>query len=242
MESIINDNIPKVSPRSCDDDECRARFDRNSKLSLEYYDYWFVPVVNPDGYEYSHTIDRLWRKTRSRNQAWCSGVDPNRNYPYHWREAGASSYPCHETYAGPSALSEPETRNVARILDHNKDRIISYLSLHSYSQLVLAPYGYGRVYPDNYQELSRVANVYMRSTSMLRGTQYKFGPSAVVLYPAAGGSDDYAHGSAKIPYSFTIELPDTGRSGFLLPPNEIIPVGQETAIGLRAMIESFASD
>lgn len=65
----------------------------------------------------------------------CEGVDLNRNWDFHWGETGASDNPCHETYAGPKAFSEPETRAVADfILDH-KERIQAYLTLHAYSQV-----------------------------------------------------------------------------------------------------------
>lgn len=43
------------------------------------------------------------------------------------------------------------------------------------------------------------------------------GSSATTLYPAAGGSDDWAKGIAGIKYSYTIEMGDTGRYGFVLP-------------------------
>lgn len=239
MESLINIDIPRMSSRDCRQKKaCLEEVEKRSKLDLDNYDYWFIPVINPDGYEYTQTTDRLWRKTRSVN-FFCEGVDPNRNYPFHWRESGASQFPCSEIYAGPRPLSEPETAALTSVLDANKERIVMYLSLHAYSQYILAPYGYGRVYPDNYAELERVANQWIRSVSRLRGTKYEFGTSAIKLYPAAGGSDDYAHGKANIRLAYTIELPDTGNYGFVLPPSEIIPVGQETLIGIRAMVDAI---
>lgn len=210
----------------------------NLKKLLNKYDFWFMPVVNPDGYEHSHLSDRLWRKTRSHSSR-CTGVDPNRNYPYHWREAGASSNSCHDTYAGPKPLSEPETALLATTLNDNKDRIAMYLTLHAYSQLFLVPYGYGYVIPANYQELKRVADVGIDAIAAVRGTTYRFGTSSFILYPAAGGSDDYAHGQVGIKLAYTIELPDRGQYGFLMPPKEILPIGEETSIGIAAMIEAI---
>lgn len=203
--------------------------------NLDRYEFWFVPAVNPDGYDYSHSTDRLWRKTRSGSYI-CNGVDPNRNYPFHWGESGASPQRCDETYAGPKPLSEPETAAVARVLDQNKHRIKAYISLHAYGQYILAPYGYARKLPENYSEMSRAARAWMGAVEQYRGTRYQFGTSSILLYPAAGGSDDYAYGDANIKYSYTVELPDRGRSGFLLSPREIIPVGQETVMGLNAML------
>lgn len=59
------------------------------------------------------------------------------------------------------------------------------------------------------------------------GHQYTVGPSATTLYAAAGGADDWAKGVAGVKYSFTIELPDTGRYGFILPASHIQSVAKE---------------
>lgn len=187
LESLVNTDVPRMPPSSCRTERCRLETLRNrAKLDLNKYDFWFIPVVNPDGYEYSHTADRLWRKTRS--GSFCRGTDPNRNYPFHWNESGSSSYMCSEVYAGPRARSEPEVRAVVSVMDQYKDQIRMYLSFHSYSQLLLAPYGYARVYPNNYNELARVANSWLEAMNRLRGTEYQFGTSAITLYPSSGGS------------------------------------------------------
>lgn len=47
--------------------------------------WYFVPVANPDGYQYTHDVDRLWRKTRSNHNLLCPGTDPNRNFGYNFR-------------------------------------------------------------------------------------------------------------------------------------------------------------
>jgi len=67
------------------------------------------------------------------------------------------------------------------------------------------------------------------------------GSAAKVLYPAAGGSDDWAFGGAGIPYSYTIELPDTGSYGFILPASRIEGVGKETMNAVKAMLMDLRS-
>ena len=68
-------------------------------------------------YEYSHAKDRLWRKTRSKHRGrGCVGVDPNRNWGYHWAGKGASGDPCDETFYGPHAFSEPETDAIQKFI------------------------------------------------------------------------------------------------------------------------------
>lgn len=187
IESLVNIDVPRMPSHLCENDACRRElFGNRARLNLNKYDYWFIPVVNPDGYEYSHETDRLWRKTRS--GSYCRGVDPNRNYPFHWNEAGSSQYMCSEIYSGRRAMSEPEVRAVVGVMDSHKDEIKMYLSIHCYSQLLLAPYGYARVYPENYAELARVGNTFIESMGRLRKTNYQFGTSAITLYPSSGGS------------------------------------------------------
>merc|ERR1712083_279497 len=74
---------------------------------LEWY---IVPVMNPDGYLYTQTNDRMWRKTRSPNTGSCFGTDANRNWGFHWNTGGSSSNPCADTYMGSEAFSEGVTK------------------------------------------------------------------------------------------------------------------------------------
>jgi hypothetical protein len=81
---------------------------------------WFVPVANPDGYDYTFTPgNRLWRKNLRDNDGDGSitasdGVDLNRNYPTRWGydDEGSSPDRGSDNYRGPAPASEPETRAV----------------------------------------------------------------------------------------------------------------------------------
>lgn len=209
---------------------------------LDSFDFVILPSANPDGYEFSHTNDRMWRKTRSTGHSTrCTGVDPNRNFDFHWREIGASSMPCSETFAGPRAFSEPETQAIASYLRRNKDLVRVYISLHSYSQLWLYPWGHTRSKSNRNAQLESKAKAAVSAINRVYGTSYKYGPSASVLYPAAGGSDDWAHGALGIPYSYTVELrPGSYASnGFLVPPSEIRPTGIETSAGILSLARNL---
>ncbi len=113
-------------------------------------DVWVIPVENPDGYQFTFTSDRLWRKNRRLNADGTYGVDPNRNYPAFWAvdDVGSSPTPATEIYRGPSPASEPETQAI--IAFHAAHPPIVSLSYHTYSGLVLYPYGYrsGELAPD----------------------------------------------------------------------------------------------
>lgn len=121
-------------------------FEENADLLLDY-DWVILPMVNPDGYEHTQTgtLARMWRKTRQPYTSLgktCYGADPNRNFGFHWNEEGASSNPCVDTYAGPKAFSEPETIIVRDLMYSLKGRGIMYLTIHSYGNYLLYPWGW----------------------------------------------------------------------------------------------------
>jgi murein tripeptide amidase MpaA len=75
---------------------------------IDKLNWYFLPSANPDGYQYSRDHDRMWRKTRSPTGSifGCKGVDPNRNWGYHWGESGVSNDKCSDIYPGAEAFSE----------------------------------------------------------------------------------------------------------------------------------------
>ncbi|KAH8251142.1 hypothetical protein KR038_009321 [Drosophila bunnanda] len=180
---------------------------------------WYIhPVANPDGYEYSHTTDRLWRKNMRAHGRQCPGVDLNRNFGYKWGGKGTSASPCSQTYRGSKAFSEPETFYISKFISgFPRETFQAYLSFHSYGQYILYPWGYDYQLTQDRADLDRVARQAGTSITKSTGVKYTVGSSATTLYPAAGGSDDWAKGIAGIKYAYTIEMGDTGRYGFVLP-------------------------
>jgi hypothetical protein len=100
-------------------------------------DIWILPVANPDGFEYTFTNDRLWRKTRSPQSGGAVGVDLNRNHRQNWGldDVGSSPDPTSDIYRGPSPASEVETRNVEAF--HAAHPPVISVSYHSYAGLLL---------------------------------------------------------------------------------------------------------
>lgn len=78
----------------------------------------------------------------------------------------------------------------------------------------------------------------IRQTS---GAYYTVGSAAMTLYPASGGSDDWAKGIANIKYAYTIELRDTGAYGFVLPASYIYPTAQEALAALTTIASTAAA-
>ncbi|XP_015606541.1 zinc carboxypeptidase [Cephus cinctus] len=198
---------------------------------------WFIfPNTNPDGYVYTHTTDRMWRKTRRPYANGCFGADPNRNWDYHWLENhGASNYSCAETYAGAKPFSEPEIKALADYIDSVRTQFYVYLSIHSYSQLILLPYGYTYEHLDNYKESMIIGTKAAEALAKRYGTNYTVGATAETIYVASGSSTDYVKGIYKTAIVYCYELRDTGAYGFLLPPEQIVPNSLEFLDSLVAL-------
>lgn len=215
----------------------------NFQHILDNLNIYVLTLANPDGYEYSRNHDRMWRKTRSKSVVTnligqvCHGVDPNRNFGYQWGGKGASKNPCVETYRGTQPFSEPETRAMRDFILGRRGNIKLYLTYHSYGQYILYPWGFDRRDLSDWRDLHRVGQVAADAMFKLTGAKYEIGSAAKMLYPAAGGSDDWARGGAGIKYSYTVELPDTGRHGFILPAKYIKKVGIEATAGVKALME-----
>ncbi|KAM9377619.1 carboxypeptidase A1-like isoform 2-T2 [Pholidichthys leucotaenia] len=213
-------------------------FGRNSTLTaiLNEMDIFLEIVTNPDGFRYTHTNYRLWRKTRKPNPGnRCVGVDPNRNWNVNFGGAGSSRNPCSDTYAGPRAHSESEVRSIADFVTAHRN-FKAFISIHSYSQLLMYPYGYTRTPVRDQAELGRLARNAVRDLGSLYGTRYNYGSIINVIYQASGGSIDWAYNQG-IKLSFTFELRDTGRFGFMLPANQIIHTAEETWVALMDIMD-----
>ncbi|XP_058132642.1 carboxypeptidase B2 isoform X4 [Dasypus novemcinctus] len=178
--------------------------------------------------------NRMWRKNRSSHgNNRCIGTDLNRNFASkHWCGEGASSSPCSETYCGPFPESEPEVKAVADFLRRNIKHIKAYISVHSYSQHILFPYSYNRSKTKDHEELSLVASEAVHAIERThKNIKYTHGSGSESFYLAPGGADDWIY-DLGIKYSFTIELRDTGKYGFLLPARYIKPTCKEAMVAV----------
>jgi hypothetical protein len=203
----------------------------------ESLDWYIFPNVNPDGFVYTHTNDRLWRKTRSRI-GLCYGADPNRNWDFHFMEVGASSNPCSDTFAGGKGFSEIETKTLSEYINSISGNLVAYISFHSFSQLLLFPYGHTKEHAENHNDLQSIGDAAAKALALRFGTKYTVGNIYDAIYPAAGGSIDWVKGVANVKLTYTYELrPASGSwDGFILPANQIIPTCQETMDSLVALV------
>ncbi|XP_001511176.2 carboxypeptidase A5-like isoform X1 [Ornithorhynchus anatinus] len=203
---------------------------------LDTLDIFLEIVTNPDGFAYTHSEDRMWRKTRSINPgSSCSGVDANRNWDSNFGGTGSSDDACSDDYHGPSPHSEVEVKSIVDfVLGHGN--IKAWISIHSFSQLLMFPYGYKLELTPDHQELNDLAREAVKVLTTKYGTEYTYGSISSTIYQASGTSIDWAYDNG-IKYSFTFELRDTGEHGFMLPASEIIPTAEETWPALLTIID-----
>ncbi|XP_035175381.1 carboxypeptidase A6 [Oxyura jamaicensis] len=195
--------------------------------------FYIMPVFNVDGYHFSWTHDRFWRKTRSKNSRFpCHGVDANRNWKVKWCDEGASFHPCDDTYCGPYPESEPEVKAVAHFLRKHRKQIKAYLSFHAYAQMLLYPYSYKYATIPNFSCVESAAYNAVNALQSAYGVRYRYGPASSTLYVSSGSSMDWAYKNG-IPYAFAFELRDTGHFGFLLPETLIKPTCTETMLAVK---------
>jgi murein tripeptide amidase MpaA len=190
-------------------------------------EFYLAPCVNPDGYDFTWTSTRLWRKNRRNNLDGTFGVDLNRNWAYGWGGGGSSGVTSSETYRGTAPFSEPETAALSGFVTSHPG-IRAYMDYHSYSQLILWPYGNVCATPPAPDDarFSALGNAMQQLIQSVHGQFYEPGPICLTLYQASGSSVDWAYGSAGRT-AFTIELRDTGAFGFELPPDQILPNCEE---------------
>ncbi len=213
---------------------------------------WLIPIVNPDGYAFSWTNIRMWRKNRrinpvsnctnNPNTSTCCGVDLNRNYAFNWGfdTQGSSGNACAETYRGPSAASEPETVAIQNLVAQQKFAVS--VSYHSYSQLWLFSWGYTtQATPESFTSMRAMARKLSELVADTHGLTYVHGQSSYTIYRTNGDFNDFAYGQHGV-LSFTPEVrPRTSaEGGFLLPEAQILACAEENLAAALWLMENVA--
>lgn len=221
------------------------------KQLVDVLDLFLIPLVNPDGRNHCMVAggDPMWRKNRSTNAGSpCRGVDLNRNSDFLWSSGiGTSSSACSDIFKGQAAFSEPETRNVKAVLDANPN-IASMIDIHSYSELVLYPWGdddtqtgdpnqnfqnpafngqrgvtmsgYAEYMPPgDLEDFVRVAGRIRDGIAAVRGHAYTVQPS-VQLYPTSGTFKDYAYSRHYVDTGLRRVLAFTLETGLQFQPGD----------------------
>uniref|UniRef100_A0A2H1VA27 SFRICE_005156 n=1 Tax=Spodoptera frugiperda TaxID=7108 RepID=A0A2H1VA27_SPOFR len=190
------------------------------KNYMKNKNWLIIPVVNPDGYAYTHGVDRLWRKNRRRTD---------------WRIPGITQHSeCKTTYSGPHPFSEAESIALRDLILSLEPKPIALVDLHAYGKLILYPWS-ARTAPTQDRDMHKAVASKMR-TSIFKTTKqnYTFGATYHLVYPATGTFVDWAYANG-VTHAYVIESRDKGELGFLIPPGEIEDTGKELYAAVRTL-------
>ncbi len=195
-----------------------------------------IPVTNPDGYLYTWTGNRFWRKNRRVNGFDTFGVDINRNWEYEWGGEGSSASPASPVYRGTGPFSEPETAALRDLSLSFGDQLVAHIDYHTYSQLILWPFGYaaGVVTPEPDRTFFDTLAIDLSEEIFAFSGVFYDPMQSVDLYPAAGNSSDWYYGELGAK-SLTYELRPLDR--FDPPPSIILPTAQENYEAAKLFVE-----
>jgi len=194
-----------------------------------------IPVLNVDGYMYTFSGDRMWRKNRQPNDGSdCMGTDLNRNWGYQWNGAGD---PCDDAYPGTAPWTGPEVIAVKKFLENTR-QLVSFWDLHSYGGLWMSPWAYTcDSKPKDYSTMeAEMANA-AKAIQAVNGNQYSYGDVCDTIYQAYGSTVDYAYGTLNVVHSYASE---TVGSDFVVPSSDIVPLCSEIWAGMRATLTMIA--
>ncbi|XP_077008127.1 carboxypeptidase O isoform X2 [Tamandua tetradactyla] len=221
--------------------EVLQNYKANARINrfLRVLDLYVLPVLNIDGYIYTWTTDRFWRKSRaSHNNGTCFGTDLNRNFNASWCSVGASRNCQHLTFCGTGPASEPETKAVSTFLESKKENVLCFLTIHAYGQLILTPYGYTQNKPSNHEELIQVGQKAAKALQAKHGTKFRVGSSADILRSIAGTSRDWAR-DIGVPFTYTFELRGDLTERFVLQEKQIQSTCEETMEAVLSVMDDM---
>ncbi|XP_011496108.1 PREDICTED: zinc carboxypeptidase-like [Ceratosolen solmsi marchali] len=213
--------------------------DTEIRKLAETFDWYIFPSLNADGYVYSHTTDRLWRKTVSQGKSKCIGVDLNRNWGYKWAPCTIPNCECYTFYGGTKAFTEIEAITFSEYIKSISSKIFCYITFHNLGQRLVIPYGYSSERMDNYEDAISIGQKAANAISKRYGTKFIVGNFAEAFTVLPGSSMDWMKGELKVQLSYSYLLRDTGEYGYLMPPEQIIPNCQETMDSLLVLFDEM---
>ncbi|KAG0237769.1 hypothetical protein B0O80DRAFT_434388 [Mortierella sp. GBAus27b] len=210
----------------------------NKKITkiVDQFEFTIIPVLNGDGYAYTWERNRMWRKNRQPTSIpFCPGIDTNRNWGYKWNQGGSSGIPCSDAYHGPAPFAANEPKMISEYI-LKKGNVVSYIDFHAFSQLWMTPFGGDcKEIPNDNEDIQEAGLIAARALKNVHGTNFAVGSVCNIIYQASGGSLDWTYAKGGVKYSYAVELRDTGKHGFMLPKELILPSGQETLAGVVAL-------
>ncbi|XP_059048594.1 zinc carboxypeptidase-like [Achroia grisella] len=200
--------------------------DPEARAATEQFEWHIIPVINPDGFDYSQTVDRLWLKNRRRDNMVPDGVDLTKNWNSNWGSYGGSFDATHENYIGIGPFSEIETRLVSNYILNLAQNMSGLLSFRTFGQRLLLPFG------DNYNQMIVIGRRSLGSLSVRYNTQYLAGLSTDFANSFTGNIGGWVKDNFKAPIVATYAL----RNTHVLQANLITPACEETYDSVMAIL------
>ncbi|KAI8034034.1 hypothetical protein M5D96_013194, partial [Drosophila gunungcola] len=192
---------------------------QRAEKAMRRIDWYFLPLANPDGYQYSRHTDRL--------ESGCYGVNLDRNFEYGWGGTGSTSNPCKNLYRGAESFSEPESRALRSFLSGMREYLGAYVSLGGYGQAITYPWG----------DADYTARRAVLALRRLNQAEYSAGTSYRQKLARPGNSADWVQDRIGPQMVFNMFLKDQGRYGYLLPPHYIVESGEEVFEFMRTIAQ-----
>jgi len=225
---------------------------KEQQFTISGMEIVLVPISNPDGFVYSATTDRFWRKNRRRNKScprdaamldWqehaiCDGVDLNRNFETPGSgHAWPARYCCSGSYNGPSSQSEPESQALAKLI--TEAPTLLHIDVHSYGQVLLGPYSYTTRPHDKKPKIDELGQAMRSAIAKVHGTPYTYATSSL-----ASLAGDVVHGTiadwstTKGAYGYIYELrPLKEPNPFSPPADQVLPTAEEAIQGIYTALD-----
>ena len=207
---------------------------------LDLVDVYIIPIVNPDGYVYTHTTDRYWRKNRQPNtNSSCVGTDLNRNWEADWNGGeSTSTSECSDIYVGSGAFSATEATVLKNYME-SIPNLKGHLDIHSYSALVLGPWGYTNTESPDHAEIVSLGNAMNDAITNTNNYPFTFGVGDAdgAIYLASGTMPDWSYDElGALGYTFELRPNSSSGGGFELPESQILDACAENYNGAMEMI------
>ncbi|MEO1009008.1 MAG: M14 family zinc carboxypeptidase [Planctomycetota bacterium] len=208
---------------------------------LDELEVIIAPMMNPDGFEFSWSDERFWRKNRRDNGDGTFGVDLNRNWNVGWGGPGSSGNTDSQTYRGTDIFSEPELQVFTSYVEGFRDRVVAHLDIHTYGQLILSAWSYKFEPPPDISYYDAVGNAMGDAIFATNQERYTVGQGAGTLYVAGGTAKDYGYGELDaLGWTFELRPDSASEGGFDPDPDQIIPTGEELLQAVLVLAEELA--
>lgn len=195
-----------------------------------------VPLSNPDGFVYSTSSDRWWRKNRRVNggEFDCRGVDLNRNWNPAWAgPESTSNQPCSDVFYGAAAFSEPEVQAMKGLFDEAPMDV--HVDVHAFGEAIVRPWSHTEEPHPRQAEFDSLGASMLGAIEEATGERYTYGGNEVTGM-ASGIAPGYTTAQGAAGFTLMLRPKDAAGGGFAPPAAVIRPTAEEALAGIYAAV------